>query len=371
MHSNHQEDIVYLIGAGGSHASIKAMGSSRGILMRDVESELEAKMSDLVNNNSKYESLGSLVNEIIVRDVDFEHVITFLDQSPSALHREFGDKLKHIFEQVLSEQLSIIEQELGYERVALYAALLDMYNVEGINESLKGILTLNYDDYIEDAARVVYGTSVDFGITAEDSASTGLSLLKLHGSFWWGDTWPVCPRTDNQYRPLWIPPGIRKTKDHYPFNLIWGLAREVLDCDTLRVVGCRLGPNDWDLISLLFSTRHSNRTRKKPYVVEVIDSPARAEELKLRFPYLGVRSILEIETLGIGEQLVSEITESKPQRFSDLPEDEARAVVKKSERMSMNWFRTWLVQMTEGLQRELGAEATDTTAGALKKYLEV
>ena len=371
MHLDHQDDVVYLIGAGGSHASIKAVGSTRGILMRDIELELGTKMRELVNSDSKYKPLGSLVNEIIARDVDFEHVITFLDQSPSVLHREFGEQLKRIFEQVLNEELTTIEEELGNERVALYAALLDLYNVEGFNESLRGILTLNYDDYIEGAAEAVCGKSVNFGIAAEDGASDGLALLKLHGSFWWEDTWPVRTSTDRQRRPLWIPPGIRKTKEHYPFNLIWGLAREVLDCDTLRVVGCRLGPNDWDLISLLFSTRHSNLRRSKPYAVEVIDSPARAEELKRQFPYLGIRSILEIETLGIGEQLVSEITQGTPQRFADLSCDEAEKVIKKSEAISVNWFRTWLVQMSEGLQRELGAEATDTRVGALKKYLEV
>ena len=371
MPSDHPSTVAYLIGAGGSHGSIKTAGSARGILMSDLTLLLATEARALVGANAKYMPLQGVVNQIVEDDADFEHVITFFDESPSALHRDFASELRRIFERVLLDQLAHIEDELGTDRLALYSALLDMYNLKGTNESLRGILTLNYDDFIEDAAAMVYGEPVDFGIAAGQKPGTRLSLLKLHGSFEWQDVWPIQRRQGRDQRPLWIPPGIRKAKERYPFNLLWGLAREVLDCDILRIVGCRLGPSDRDLISLLFSTRHSNLARSGPYRVEVIDSPRHAVDLRRRYPYLDVRSILEIETFDIGQNLVSEISGGPPRPFADFPPDEADTLLKTSDARVTNWFRTWLVQMGEGLQRELGADATDTPSGAFRKWLEI
>ena len=371
MPLDHQSRVTYLIGAGGSHANVKAVGSSRGMLMSDLTNHLVGEVRSLVSSHVEYQQLTGVVNEIIGDDADFEHVITFFDESPSALHRDFADELRRIFEKVLSEQLTHIERELGTDRVALYSALLDMYNIDGFDERLQGILTLNYDEYIEAAAEAV-GEHVDFGIAADDGTDNRLSLLKLHGSFGWQDVWPIRQRSNSEHRPLWIPPGIRKAKDRYPFNLLWGLAREMLNCDILRIVGCRLGPNDWDLISLLFSTRHSNLGQKQPYLVEVIDSPEHAEDLKRRYPYLDVQSILEIEKLDIGKSFVSEFVGGAPRRFVDLSAQEVKLLeMKTSATGTTNWFRMWLVQMCEGLHRELGSKGTATPSGTFRKWLEV
>ena len=259
MLNGKKSKIAYLIGAGGTHANIKAVNGTTGLLMRDLLPLLAAEVRELVSSGKRYMPLADFVNEL-VDDVDFEHMITFFDESPSAVHRDFAGALRRVFERVLKQELAQAKRDLGQDRLGLYSALLDMYNVDGISERLQGILTLNYDDYIEDAAKAVYGAEVDFGVGVDQEPNRGLSVLKLHGSFGWSDVWPI--RTGKRIgRPLWIPPGIRKAKDRYPFNLVWGLAREVLDCDILRVVGCRLGPSDWDLISLLFSTRHSNQCR--------------------------------------------------------------------------------------------------------------
>ena len=260
MLNGEMSKVAYLIGAGGTHANIKAVNGATGLLMRDLLPLLTAEVRKLVSSGKKYKPLADFVNEF-ADDVDFEHMITFFDESPSAVHRDFAGALRRIFERVLKRELAQTKSDLGQDRLGLYSALLDMYNVDGINERLQGILTLNYDDYIEDAAKAVYGAEVNFGVEVGQEPNRGLSVLKLHGSFGWSDVWPI--RTGKRIgRPIWVPPGIRKTKDRYPFNVVWGLAREVLDCDVLRVVGCRLGPSDWDLISLLFSTRHSNQSRE-------------------------------------------------------------------------------------------------------------
>ena len=294
---------------------------------------------------------------------DIEHVITFLDESASALHRQFADDLRKAFENVLRQQLEKIEEELSRAPADLYSALLDMYQVDGCPEELRGILTINYDEYIEEAVARADG-SFDFGVYVHGASSSkpGLKLLKLHGSFGWEDAWPILHGSGDT--TLWIPPGIQKAKERYPFNILWGLARELLDCDVLRIIGCRLGPNDWDLISLIFTTRHTNSIRP-PYTIEVIDAPLHAAELQESYPYLDVQSILEVER--IGSQFVSEFSGRPPQPYASLPPGEQERVRNVAGR-NQNWFRLCLKQQAEALYVELGS--VKTRLGAFERLLE-
>ena len=363
--------VVYLVGAGASHGCIKAFGSARGILMKDLAETLATEVHDLVNTRKrKYRELTDLVNDVIDDKSDFEHLITFLEDCPSAIHRQFADDLRRIFEKVLRDQLDAVAAELRHDRFGLYAALLDMYNVPNCPERLHAILTTNYDEYIEDAAVAVHGTPVDFGVRLQHLGvpNSDVKLVKLHGSFGWRDMWPIeGVRGKKAGRPLWIPPGIRKTKEHYPFNVLWGLARELLDCDVLRIIGCRLGGSDWDLISLLFTTRHAHAGGSR-YTVEVIDSPRHAVELQQAYPYLDVRSILEIEDMGIGEQLVAEFTKGPPQEFKALSPSEQEQTLTQAG-ADRNWFRIWLVQMAEAFFREPEIGTVETSAGEFRKLL--
>lgn len=163
MLNGEKSKVVYLFGAGGTHASIKAVGSVTGLLMRDLSQRLAEEVRKLVRSRKKYVPLADIVNKIF-DDADFEHMITFFEEAPSVVHREFAGDLRRIFERVLKHELARTKSDLGQDRLSLYLALLDMYNVDGINERLQGILTLNYDDYIEDAAKAVYSAEVDFGV---------------------------------------------------------------------------------------------------------------------------------------------------------------------------------------------------------------
>ena len=366
--------VAYLIGAGGSHACVKTLGSPNGILMSDLATDLVAGVRQLVESDDQYRPLRGVVNEIVGEEADFEHLITFFDESPSAVHRALADGMRKVFEDVLNARLQEIEAEYGPDRMSLYAALFDMYNVTGIDESLHGVLTLNYDDYIEVAAAEIHDSArmdLDFG--ASTNGAWHSWFLKLHGSFAWEDTWPIRPRSaGTSSRPLWIPPGIRKAKERYPFNLLWGLARDVLNCDVLRIIGCRLGPSDWDLISLLFGTRHAHRDRDLTYSIEIIDSPKNAARLQKSYPYLGVKSLFEIDTLDVGRNLVGEFLSAAPCSYDALSEAEAQRLWDiVTHRGNENWFRRWLVQMGEGLQVTLGAESTNTDKGAFRRWLEI
>ena len=361
--------VVYLVGAGASHACVKYVNSNHGILMGDLNLPLAQEVrKQVTEHEDDNEQLLSLINAVIDDSTDFEHVITFLDESPSALHRRVANRLREAFEKVLRQKLDSIRTEIGDDRLKLYSALLDMHTIQGFPEKLKGILTINYDEYIEDAIRKTYGTSIDFGVGVDNQAGAdgGLKLLKLHGSFGWADKWPISVFEGSS--TLWIPPGILKRKDRYPFNVLWGLAREVLDCDILRIVGCRLSSSDWDLISLLFTTRHAN-ARGQRYEVEVIDSPAHAANLQKQYPYLEIKSLLEIENYEVGSQIVGELLGSGPQEYRSLSLEKQEEILERSRGQRTNWFELWLVQMAEALSVEPSVKSIATPTGAFAKLL--
>ena len=300
--------VVYLFGADASHACVKRVGSPHGILMGDLTVSIQERLRELVEEKfSDNENFAELVNSV-ADDADIEHIITFLDDIPSLQHREFAEEMRKAFEQVLREKLQNIHRDSQGDPIDLYRVLLDIHEVDQFPEVLQGIITINYDEYIEEAIEHVHGAGVDFLIRVEQSSNVpnGPRLLKLHGSFGWQDTWPISRGGDGD-ATLWIPPGIQKAKQAYPFNVLWGAARELLACDVLRVVGCRLGPNHWDLISLLFSMRHAG-IGHRPHI-EVIDSPGHAIALKEAYPYLQILSILEVEP--IGRVIINELPKPK------------------------------------------------------------
>lgn len=360
-----RERVVYLFGAGATHACVKAVNSGFGLLMRDLSEELSNRLRDAVEAEfAGNPALNDLMNNVVDERTDFEHIITFLDESCSRLHKEFAATMRRTFEQVLRTRLQEIDMEQGKTPDDLYFALLDMYAVSGFPEELGGLLTLNYDGYLDNAIARKGDLQLDPGIRIPPAIGLNLAslrLLKLHGSFTWTETWPITPGEDI---PLWIPPGIQKAKAHYPYNLLWGLARELLDCDLLRIVGCRLSANDWDLISLLFTTRHTNYSRA-PYRIEIIDSPEFARRLQADFPYLGATSLLEIEPLG--SQIIAEFIGGPPRPYDALtaPELQALSGVVAS---PQNWFRIWLKHKAESTYSELGSVATPQ--GAFQKLLE-
>lgn len=357
--------IVYLFGAGASQACVSRVGSDYGILMSDLNLPMREGLRELVEEGySQEDSLQTLVNTLD-ESTDFEHLCTFLEEAPSVVHRQFGQDMKRTFEKVLRSQLSLIREETENDPVELYAVLLDMHTIKDCPESLQGILTTNYDEYIETAMETLVGLPVDFGVRVLPSPpqAKGIRLLKLHGSFGWRQTWPIT-RVENSDRTVWIPPGIQKAKTEYPFSVLWGLAREMLSCDVLRVVGCRLGPNDWDLVSLLFTMRHADFTIRPR--IEVIDAPLHAEQLKKSYPYLDIQSIFELET--VGEQLVGELSSGFPREFRELSIEEREELIEQAG-WRRNWFELWLRQKAESIRVEIGT--VETESRFVERFLEV
>lgn len=300
-------------------------------------------------------SVAAIVNDVVTDEVDIEHIITFLEDSCSEVHARLAAELRKVFEGVLRARLGRIDDEENGKQYELLRALIDMHNVEALGEELRGILTLNYDSFVEKAVAGFADHAVDLGIAlSAPPAPRHLRLLKLHGSFEWENAWPILQR---ERFTLWIPPGIHKDKQRYPFNLIWGLARELLDCDVLRVVGCRLGANDWDLISLLFSTAHAHSGSREPFTIELIDAPQHAVRLSRELPYLRVQSLFELGL--VGDTLLSELTGKELERYATLtPEQQQDAVAAAG--IDRNWLMLWLQHRAERAVELYGSVTTPT-----------
>jgi hypothetical protein len=120
-------------------------------------------------------------------------------------------------------------------------------------------------------------------------------LLKLHGSFNWKNEYPIAIVSDieDEEDVLWIPPGVVKRREDYPFSLIWGRARELMECDILRIIGCSLSRNDWELVSLLYTTQRL-RSDGKQYILELIDYPEQCKDIIDRYKYMNIQTILDI-----------------------------------------------------------------------------
>jgi len=165
-------------------------------------------------------------------------------------------------------------------------------------------MTLNYENLIERAARCM-GFDVDYSLTFAESTSSSLgrqrkpvTILKLHGSFNWRNEFPLSIEDglEDDADILWIPPGVEKHNENYPFNILWGKARELLNCDVLRVIGCSLSRNDWRLVSLLYTTQRLNK-RKKGYTIEIISPPATGDSIEEKYPHLRIRKVYELKEI--------------------------------------------------------------------------
>lgn len=360
--------VVYLLGAGATHGCARFRGSTRSLVMPGLVDQLAERMRQLYYEAYEdHDGIRRLVNEVVEEDTDFEQLITFLEEARSAEYQALAAQLKDIFSSVLRARLDEVRDELGERHSDLYAALLDMHEVGGIGEALRGFLTINYDVFLEHAVEEHLGYTVDFGVAVSPSESdTGQSIrvLKMHGSFGWTDDWPIEVTADHA-AGLWIPPGIRKAKTEYPFNAIWGLARELLDCDVLRIVGCNLGPNDWDLVSLLFTTMHTH-TSAAPYEIEIIARPETARKISELFPYLSVKSLLEIPKLG--DQVVAEVLGGTPRAYAGLTEDEQIQATRNAQHKIENAFEYWLRLKGELMSRDLGT--IETSKGVFEQFVE-
>jgi hypothetical protein len=228
--------VAYLFGAGASQGELSYGDAPKSILMQAIADGIALKMS-----RGAYRRLRVVSNDL-VEGINIEDLITLYEMSGTREHSEVAEKLKTLFRNEIEETIG---QLGGSFTPALFTALIDMHSISRLGEELVLILTTNYEDLIEKAMQLVKG-GINYSIKTICAADyyrikeDGVPILKLHGSFNWKNSYPI--RVQKKIRKekdiIWIPPGVVKKRQYYPFDVVWGRARELLECDTLRIVGC-------------------------------------------------------------------------------------------------------------------------------------
>ena len=271
LRTNKQLKVVYLFGAGATHAEksleckirktglhktgkLKAGLLARNISRRVIKKLLENK-PDIPN---RYGIDEFFLEDKSDTDIDIELFISLLEITKTNQTIEDAKVIRDFFQKDILNNLTVNRREI---MPRLCSALLQLHS-KNTREELSGILTLNYDNLIEKAFKET-GINFDFGfdilpikhVGNTDNADSGNPyLLKLHGSFnWYFDSSRIHVSGKPHQDIQWIPPRLNKEYSEYPYNIIHGKAYELLSsCDILRVVGCSLSLNDITLISLLF-----------------------------------------------------------------------------------------------------------------------
>ena len=162
-----RKKVVYLFGAGASQGAVAWMGSSVGILMKDLTQEINQEIHTLAKKEYKEKkTVLRLVNEVVIdAEPDIEHVITFLEESTSRTYRDLAGQLRKVFRSVLQKRLDKVKEEVDSASANLYATLIDLHQIPEFTEELSGILTLNYDALLESAICDLHEMPVDFGVS--------------------------------------------------------------------------------------------------------------------------------------------------------------------------------------------------------------
>lgn len=290
------KNVVYLWGAGATHAEVQDLGLS--LLMRDtpafgvgITRRILARVAD-----------KSISEFDVGQEVDIEKLISLFAASGKEKHVKLAERLRRGYFAELVQSLDRVRL-LGGPPLA--SKLLRMHadpQFSAETEKLVCILTTNHDGLLQIASRDVYkgvALGLEFASKTFEAEESAPPILQLHGSFTWhfGLPMSVEPLSENsKYSDtVWIPPTILKESKTFPFNKLAAKAYEVLsrNCDVLRVVGTSLTQNDWNILSLIFNAqRHRDATRKKAFQIELIMPMHAGESIKRECAYLkNVRSI--------------------------------------------------------------------------------
>jgi len=150
---------------------------------------------------------------------------------------------------------------------------------------------LNYDHVLDLAYKEYLGEpNYCFCLDKYTLDPKHIPLLKLHGSFNWEQQ-----RIRGRLRTIEIIPlGSTKSYLHAPYGAIWSRALELLvECNTLRIIGCSLSQNDVHLIDLLFK---AHLERREAFDLELIVTTNTGEEIRRNYGFFpNIQTLSEIE----------------------------------------------------------------------------
>lgn len=294
------QKVAYLLGSGATHGAIKSIDSTKSLLTEDIQrwisKELEKDRADPVFDDVIW-------NEITKDKRDVEHIITVLD---TQYKYATANSARELYRNAIVE----IAEQVPFEH-NLYSVLLDLHlNSKLLEfESLLCLMSLNYDDLLERSIEGHLNRNVDYGLVTKpadpfDNTKESVAVLKLHGSFSWQNIRPIQIAKMNSLAPhetLWVPPGVDKKRENYPFNLLWGKAVEYIsECDILRIIGCSLSRNDWGLIPILYTAQRLSNT--KGLKIEIVDYTENADSIENNYKYLDVTKMVDLDEIRLYEK---------------------------------------------------------------------
>lgn len=296
--------IAYLFGAGATHAEILNLEDSPSDNFKDENGLLISGVSKRVMRRAQSNPrFKKGVREVTYRSgpVNIELLISLFESNriPDA-----DVKVKYLKKWVQDDISRILSSERK-RRFCLHRGLLELHWLIENRETLIGIISLNYDDVLDQAYTNIFRHKPNYCHTS--SRGEGIPLLKLHGSFNWNKI-KIYGRAKTI--PI-IPLGINKNYLIPPYNFIWSRAFEVLiQCDILRVIGCSLSQNDIGLVDLLFKV-HLERGRHLD--IEIINSQEQGERIKYDYGFFpGIITPKDIEGSLIADDLTLDPEISNP-----------------------------------------------------------
>jgi len=286
------QKIVYLFGAGATHAELTNIQKDpsenffekRGLLIDHVSRRVIQK----ARGNKRYMKNIDMVSAA-TGSLNIELLITLIENS-----RVKDSEWKTLYlKRLVKKDITSILTKSRMARFYLHRALLELHKQSEMkkNEELLGLVSLNYDNVLDEAYKVVYRQRpIYFHSLTEAGRHENIPLLKLHGSFNWVNVEIRGRRRSFEIIPL----GANKNYWHVPYNFIWSRALELLtQCDILRVVGCSLRPNDTHLIDLLFK---AHLERGAAFEIQIISRDEDADNIKQRYGFLSnIKRLSEIE----------------------------------------------------------------------------
>jgi hypothetical protein len=286
--------IAYLFGAGATHAEI--MDS------KDAQSENFIKKNGLLISH-----VSQRVMEKAQKNKWFkEHKEVFANKGEfnielfiSLLEANKIDESKIMYlKELIQEDIKTILSKERKSKFYLHNALFELHNHDKLNkkEELIGIISLNYDDILDEAYKRVLDKKPDYCLTSENNKCIPkcIPLLKLHGSFNWQNIEIYGRKTNISIVPI----GVNKNYLMPPYNFIWGRTYELLlGCDILRIIGCSMSQNDIGLIDLLFK---AHKTRNKPIEIQIIDFQPNNGRHHIKNDYGFLPKIIEPEKIEDG-----------------------------------------------------------------------
>ncbi len=240
-----QKKIVYLFGAGATHAEIMNLEDNPDAKFRDNNGLLISNVSTRVMKSAHKKMSWFQKNENVFTSTkgsfNIELLISLFETNQ--ISEKKISTIKLLVQKDIKKRLSDSRKKKFY----LHKALFELHKRIEEKEKLLGIISLNYDNILDEAYEKLLGYKPNYCFTSEKIEH--MPLLKLHGSFNWSNISLYKKSKDISI----IPMGINKNYLMPPYNFIWGRAFELLvKCDIIRVIGCSLNQNDFGLIDLLF-----------------------------------------------------------------------------------------------------------------------